>query len=80
MTVKELLGRIDSDELSEWLARERSIHRPVDFQVARICHTVASSFAKGAKFADFLPRKEEVPMDDAAIRSVMLGIMPRPAG
>lgn len=60
MTVRDLLSRASSDELSEWIAYRRI--RPFDdgyWQTALICSTVATIAAGGKKtykIEDFLPR------------------------
>jgi hypothetical protein len=82
MTVKELLARMDSAELSEWLAFDKVHNRQSDYQTARICHAIYSIFAKHAgKLSDHLPRRPTRPMDDESIKSVILSIpIPGPRG
>jgi glycosyltransferase A (GT-A) superfamily protein (DUF2064 family) len=82
MTVKELLARMDSQELSEWLAFDKVYNRQGDYQTARICHAIYSIFAKRAgKLADHLPRRPARQMDDESIKGVLLKIpVPRPRG
>jgi hypothetical protein len=59
MTVRDLLSRMDSAELSEWLAYDRIEPLPdAHWDAALIAHTTARSMgAKKAKFENFLPQK-----------------------
>lgn len=66
MTVRELLARTDSRELSEWAAYEQ-VSGPIgperaDLHAAIISSTVANAFSK-RKFApaDFMPKWDRAP-------------------
>lgn len=71
MTVRELLERIDSAELSEWLAYDRI--DPFDdgyWQAGMIAATVANAMGSGKRTyrpADFMPRparqREQTPAE-----------------
>lgn len=59
MTVRDLLSRMDSAELSEWLAYDRIEPLPdAHWDAALVAHTTARSMgAKHAKFEHYLPQK-----------------------
>lgn len=75
MTVRELLDRIDSAELSEWLAFDRVCPIPDGWsQTGVIAATMANLWTTGGKrykAADFAPQRqrsaEEQSMDDLAL-------------
>lgn len=73
MTVGELLDRMDSQELSEWMAFDR-IDQPESWQqTAQLCFVMDSLWSKKPrKFESFLPRKIKAkagPISPAALRA-----------
>ena len=64
MTVGDLLGRIDSRELSEWMAYDR-INTPESWhQNAQVCHTLYALWTKKPPpFDSFLPKKTKARAD-----------------
>ncbi|SIO60131.1 hypothetical protein SAMN05444166_6278 [Singulisphaera sp. GP187] len=62
MPVRELLSRIDSHELSEWLAYDRLDPLPDSYwQAGLISSTIANVFGKGKALTpeDFIPRRQK---------------------
>jgi len=71
MTVRELLDRIDSAELTEWMAYAR-ITGDLDphFGPAIVAHTVAAVHgAKGSRVSDYYPVRPQAPQSGAEIKA-----------